>query len=208
MMRILILRPGFWGLSLLIDANIAVYLAMVVSGLGVLSFDIPGLIAWGANARPLLEGTGWLRLFTSQFVHGGLFHIATNMYGLMIAGIMIAPIARNGRLILCYLLCGLGGSLASAFVHPDVVSVGASGAIFGLFGMLFSLSALGDARLLENRGAMFGNAAFVIVLNLVLGFAIPGIDWAAHIGGLLTGIVLGVVFYFVDRPRLADPTSS
>jgi len=197
----LVPRRQFWGLPLLLDINILVYLAMVASGLGAMEFDPRDLVAWGANWRPALQGWGWLRLVTSTFVHGGLLHIAMNMYGLWIAGILIGPIARNGRLVLCYLLCGAAGSAASAFMHADIVSVGASGAIFGLFGMLFALVMFGDRRFVAQRKALFANAAFVIGINLVLSFAIPGIDASAHIGGLVTGFFLGIFFYFLEGRR-------
>jgi len=201
LLSFLLPRREYWGLPLLLDINILVYLAMALSGLGVMEFDPRDLVAWGANWRPALEGWGWLRLVTSPFVHGGLLHIAMNMYGLLIAGILIAPIARNGRLVLCYLLCGSAGSAASAFMHADVVSVGASGAIFGLFGMLFALVMFGDRRFVAQRRMLFANAAFVIGINLILSFAIPGIDASAHIGGLVAGFFLGAFFYLLEGRR-------
>lgn len=200
-LRILVPTRAFWGLPLLLDVNILVYIAMVVSGAGVFSVDIRTLLDWGADYRPALQGWGLLRLITSQFVHIGLFHVATNMYGLFIAGILIAPVARNARLVACYLLCGLGGAIASAAVQPEAVAAGASGAIFGLFGMLFALTMLGDRRFTQQRGQLFANAAFIIGINLLLGFVIPGIGIAAHIGGLVTGFLLGVFFFLADRPQ-------
>jgi membrane associated rhomboid family serine protease len=191
----LIPRRGFWGLALLIDINIAVYLAMVVAGLGVMEFSARDLVAWGGNYGASLEGIDAYRLVTSTFVHAGLLHIATNMWGLLLGGLFLAPVARNARLIFCYLFCGIAGSIASALTHPNVVSVGASGAIFGLFGMLFVLAGLGDRRFVEVRRSLFANAVFIIVANLALGFTIPGIDVSAHIGGLVAGCVLGLVFY-------------
>jgi membrane associated rhomboid family serine protease len=191
-------RPHFWGLALLLDVNILVFVAMVASGLGFMEFDTGDLIDWGANYGPELHGLGLIRLVTSTFVHAGAIHIATNMYGLLIAGLFLSPVARNGRLVVCYLLCGVGGSIASTLVHPDVVSVGASGAIFGLFGMLMVLAGLGDRRFVAARRALFMNAVFVIGANLALGFAIPGIDVAAHIGGLVTGCVIGLVIFFME----------
>src|SRR5262249_37891199 len=110
-------RRGFWGLALLIDINIAVYLAMVVSGLGVMEFSPADLVAWGGNYGASLEGPDAYRLVTSTFVHAGLLHIATNMYGLLLGGLFLAPVARNGRLIFCYLFCGVAGSITSALTH-------------------------------------------------------------------------------------------
>ena len=87
-----------YGLPVLIDINILVYVAMVLAGLGVVSFQSEDLIAWGAEYRPAIHGLGILRLFSSQFVHGGLLHIANNLYGLVFAGMFVSPIASNARL--------------------------------------------------------------------------------------------------------------
>lgn len=203
----LIPRRGFWGLAVLIDINIAVYLAMVASGLGVMEFSARDLVAWGGNYGASLEGIDTYRLVTSTFVHAGLLHIATNMWGLLLGGLFIAPVARNFTLVFCYLFCGIAGSIASALMHPDVVSVGASGAIFGLFGMLFVLAGLGDYRFAQVRRTLFANAAFVIVINLALSFSVPGIDVSAHLGGLAAGCVLGLVFYLRGRRFTAEAPS-
>jgi rhomboid protease GluP len=199
----LVPRKNFWGVAVLVDVNIAVYLAMVLSGLGVMEFSPQDLVTWGGNYGPALEGIGLYRLVTSTFVHAGLLHIATNMYGLLLGGLFIAPAARNGWLIFCYLFCGVCGSIASALMHPDAVSVGASGAIFGLFGMLFVLAGLGDYRFATVRRSLFANAAFIIVINLALSATIPGIDISAHIGGLIAGCVLGLVFFLTGRRAMS-----
>jgi rhomboid protease GluP len=190
-----------YGLPLLIDANIAVFLLMVLSGLGVMSFDPDDLLAWGANFRPALHGIGLFRLITSQFVHGGLIHLLGNLYGLLFAGMFLTPIAVNGRLIACYLLCGLGGSIASALAHPATVSVGASGAIFGLFGIILTLVLLRDVRYAKTPKLLFLNAGIFVGLNLLIGTSIPAIDNAAHVGGLLTGALLGAALFLIHRFR-------
>jgi membrane associated rhomboid family serine protease len=105
--------PKLYGLPILIDTNIVGFLVMALSGLGVMSFDRDDLLVWGANFRPAIHGIGMFRLITSQFVHGGLIHLANNLYGLLFAGMFLTPVALNGRLIASYLLCGLGGSIAS-----------------------------------------------------------------------------------------------
>lgn len=189
----------FYGLPILIDTNIAVFLVMALAGLGVMSFDSDDLLAWGANYRPAIHGIGIFRLIGSQFVHGGLIHLVNNLYGLLFAGLFLTPVAINGRLIACYLLCGLGGSVASVMAHPATISVGASGAIFGLFGILLTLVLLGDARLAKARKFIFINAGIFVGLNLLIGAATPAIDNAAHLGGLLTGALLGVVLFVIHR---------
>lgn len=192
----LVSHKDAWGLQVLLAVNILVFVAMVLSGLGVVSFDRDDLLAWGANYRPALHGLGYLRLVTSEFVHNGLMHLANNMYGLVFAGIFLLPIAGNAGLIACYVLGGLGGSVASAYVHPAIVSVGASGAIFGLFGVLLVHLLMGDKKLVQSRRALLPMAAIFVVLNLVLGAASSGIDNAAHVGGLATGVALGFILFW------------
>lgn len=198
---ILIPRRDNYGLAVLLDINILVYLAMVLAGLGVMNFATDDLLAWGASYRPAIHGLGVLRLISSQFVHGGFLHVANNMQGLLFAAICLSPVMRNSRLILCYLLCGLGGSIASVW-HSVTVSVGASGAIFGLYGILLVLYALKDVRIREMGTALWSSAAIFAGLNLVFGFVSPSTDNAAHIGGLLTGLALGLAIFLIDRPQL------
>lgn len=190
---LLIPSASNYGAPLLFDVNIAVYLAMVLSGLGVMSFDTADLIAWGGNYGPLDHGLGVLRLISCQFVHGGLMHLGNNLYGLLFATLFLSPVISNWRLIACYLVCGLGGSITSLLVHPDIVSIGASGAIMGLWGALLVLSLLRDARMGDARKGILINVAMFTGLTLFLGSVVPGIDNAAHIGGLVTGGVLGLV---------------
>jgi len=190
-----------YGLPVLLDVNVLVFLVMVFSGLGFGSFDTEDLLNWGANYGPMIHGLGVLRLFTSQFVHGGFMHIASNMYGLLFVTMFLLPVASNARLIGCYLIAGLGASLTSVWIHPDTVSVGASGALFGLCGVLLVLLVLRDPRLAHGRGTILANMAVYVALNLAFGAATPGIDNAAHVGGLISGLVIGVVLYVWDRAR-------
>jgi membrane associated rhomboid family serine protease len=193
-----------YGLALLLDINIGVYLAMVIAGLGVVSFQTDDLMNWGANYGPALHGLGLLRLISCQFVHAGIMHLAGNMYGLLIIGMFLIPVITNARLIACYLICGLGGSIASATMHPDIVGVGASGAIFGLAGILLVLLGLNDWRVAAIRRGALINIGIFVVYNLAIGAATPGIDNAAHVGGLATGAVVGLVLFAMGR-RSAPP---
>jgi len=196
-----------WGPALLFAANILVYVAMVLAGLGAISFQIDDLIAWGGNYAPALHGLGWLRLISSQFVHGGLMHILGNMYGLFFASIFLLPVSSNARFLFAYLVCGVGASIASVIYRPTTVSVGASGAIFGLFGVVLAYLLLGDKRLIEVRKMILLNVGIYLGYNLLIGMATPGIDNAAHVGGLATGLVLGIVFYLMDRARSRTETT-
>jgi membrane associated rhomboid family serine protease len=188
-------RRDAYGLPILIDINLAVFLAMALSGLGVMAFQSDDLLKWGANFGPPSLGFGAYRLITSQFVHGGLMHLAFNMYGLLIGGLILAPVMRKGGLIAAYLVCGLAGAITSAMVHPTIISVGASGAIMGLWGILLAMALLGDKRLAAARKPILLNCATFAGLTLFQGALNPGIDNAAHVGGLVMGLVVGAVMF-------------
>jgi rhomboid protease GluP len=171
--------------------NLIAFLAMVFAGLGVVGFHFEDLVGWGALARPLLHGAGFLRLVTYQFVHGGLMHIVNNLYGLFFAGLMLEAVIGGRRLLVAYLIAGVFGGIASVLVHPATVTVGASGSIFGLFGVLFGLLLVKDERVAPARNFLLINAGIYVGLNLLLGAVMPGVDNAAHVGGLLAGLVMG-----------------
>jgi rhomboid protease GluP len=185
----------FPALSLLISANFLVFLGIGLTGAGVVSVSAEDLVRWGANARPLLHGTGWGRLSTSTFVHSGLPHLAANLYGLLFAGLFLEPLVGGVALLAAYVICGTAGSLASAWLHPATVSVGASGAIFGLCGILLVLLIANDSRLAPVRRPLIKNIGLFVLLNLVIGALATNVDNAAHIGGLVAGAILGLAFH-------------
>src|SRR5580700_8362155 len=113
-------------------------------------------------------------------------HLAQNMYGLVIAGVLLVPILRNWGMVTAYLICGLAGSIVSA-MYSKVPSVGASGAIMGLWTTVLVLALFKDPRISEGRAFILVNAAIFIGLTLITGFAQPGIDNAAHLGGVAMG---------------------
>ncbi len=189
-------RPKAYALPLLFDTNVLIFVAMALAGVGFIRVDSDDLLAWGANYRPALHGFGLFRLVSSQFVHAGVIQLLNNMHGLLFAGIFLAGITGNPRLIFCYLVTGFFGSIASAVIHPATVSVGTSGAIFGLFGILLRLSALNDKRLEGLRRFVLINMGIFVSINLLIGAGSSGIDNAAHLGGLTTGVVLGLLLRF------------
>lgn len=170
-------------------------------GLSVLSFllqrTVPGWtdLWWFSPVQGYAQP--W-RFLTAAFVHspGSLLHIGFNMYALWILGQFLEPALGRWRFIALYLTSAVGGSVAvlllvtssSGWLTPVV---GASGAVFGLFGaLLLALRRLGrDAT----------QIVLVLVINAVLGFVIPGIAWQAHLGGLLTGLALGGAFAYAPR---------
>ncbi|CAN5734525.1 hypothetical protein BH23PLA1_BH23PLA1_41080 [soil metagenome] len=172
-----------------------VYLVMVGRGVSWLRPTVLDLVDWGANVGFLvaLEGESW-RLLTSMFLHGGLFHLAVNLWCLYRAGPLIERLYGNLGFTLLYMGSGLGGAIASTWHHPLIPSVGASGAIFGIIGGLGAFvfihrHAIPAPALQSVRG---GVLTFV-VFNLLFGAVVPGIDNAAHLGGLVTGFVAGLL---------------
>ncbi|MBV7534010.1 rhomboid family intramembrane serine protease [Chitinophaga sp. sic0106] len=194
-------RPGYYVTPVLMYLNIGVYLLMVVSGLGVMAFRADDLLQWGANYRPYTVNGQWWRLLTSTFLHGGLVHMASNMFGLVFAGAFLEPLLGGKRLLIAYLVTGIVASAASIAWHPDTVSVGASGAIFGLFGMCVVF--LAKARKNEYAKRQLYNILMLIGYNLLWGLS-GGIDNAAHIGGLLSGMLVGLLLHPGVKKRILE----
>ncbi|MCI0337179.1 MAG: rhomboid family intramembrane serine protease [Acidobacteria bacterium] len=195
--------------------NFVIYLLMAsVAGgnflEGLVFMNDPGtLIAFGAKTNELLERGEWFRLITPIFIHGGLLHIASNSYAIWVIGPIVEKLYGSARFLLIYLLSGIGGVVGSyvgGMTGPGwTPSVGASGAIFGLFGLLFVFGYRYRDELPSNfRRAVTTGMLPVIVINLFIGFSIPVIDNAAHIGGLITGGVLAFIIPYIapGRPRV------
>ncbi|MBO0692539.1 MAG: rhomboid family intramembrane serine protease [Acidimicrobiaceae bacterium] len=140
------------------------------------------------GVAPLLIHQGeWYRLITGAFLHANLQHLLFNMFSLAIIGAPSEVLLGRTRFLATYLLAGLGGSVASyLFGSPNIVAVGASGAIFGLFGAYFVLA--------RRRGFDLRTVSILIVINLVISFADPGVDWLGHLGGLVVGAVVAWAF--------------
>ena len=175
--------------------NVAIFLAMVLADPSVIG-NAPGklLVLLGANAGGLTLGGEYWRLITCVFLHGNLLHIAFNMWCLWNLGALAESLYGHWTFAIVYLLAGVGGSLGSVIWNPDVLSVGASGAIFGIAGALIASYYLGDFSL--PRAAVSGTLRSVVTFvgyNLVFGAMIARVDNAAHIGGLITGMLLGAL---------------
>jgi rhomboid protease GluP len=133
----------------------------------------------------------WWRLFTAMFLHFGLIHLAFNMWVLWSLGQLTERLFGSAYFLVLYLFSGLCGSLGSLYWHPDVNSAGASGAIFGVMGGLFALMVKPATRIPPSIAVAQRNSALIfIAYNLFNGLR-PGIDNAAHIGGLLGGFAMG-----------------
>lgn len=178
----------------IVTANLAVFAVMVLSGVGLMSPTLDDLIGWGANTGPRTLAGQWWRLFTCTFIHAGAIHVAFNMWALWNVGRMVERLVGNFAFLVLYVVSGLAGSLASVAWNPSVTSVGASGAVFGVFGALLGFilahrHAVPASIFQELRNSMLG----VLGANLVLGMSIPGIDMAAHVGGLAAGFLCGLI---------------
>jgi len=185
-------RPGYFATPIILFLNILVFLVMVFAGLGFVSFSSMDLLQWGANFKPSVVEGQWWRLFTSMFLHNGIIHLASNMIGLIFVGILLEPVLGSKRFAIFYLLAGLFASLTSIWWYTATVSVGASGAIFGLYGIFTAL-------LLSNVFPKSFSKSFLVTMGIFIGYNLimglnGGIDNAAHIGGLISGLIIG---YFV-----------
>jgi rhomboid protease GluP len=175
--------------------NVAVFVAMTLAGVSMLGNPSgQDLVHWGANYGPLTVSGQWWRLLTSVFIHGGLLHIAFNMWCLWDLGRLAESVYGHWTFAAVYLISGLSASLASVVWNPVVLSVGASGAIFGIAGALIASFYLGEFSL--PRAAMTGMLRSVVLFvgyNLFFGAVIARTDNAAHIGGLVMGLLLGAL---------------
>jgi len=177
--------------TILVAINAAVFVGMAVTGVSLVSPTSLQLVKWGADWGPLSLNTQPWRLLTSNYVHIGIIHIAFNMWCLLSLGALAERVFDRWTYILVYTATGIAGSLASLAWHPTVVGAGASGAIFGLAGAL--LAALYLGKLPIPKEAVRGTVKSLVIFaayNLFLGLR-SGVDNAAHIGGLASGLVLG-----------------
>jgi membrane associated rhomboid family serine protease len=158
----------------------------------LLQYAVPGLQSRLLLNVDAVSSGQYYRLLSAAFLHGGLLHIFFNMYLLLLVGSQLEAALGRWRFTALYLVSALGGSAASYLFNPPGYSaLGASGAVFGLFGALFVVS-----RRLNTDAT---GVVWLIVLNLVLGVVLPGIDWRAHVGGLVTGAVLAAAYAYAPR---------
>lgn len=195
-------KAGYFITPVLIYINIIVFAIMVIIGLGFISFHGADLLTWGANYRPLVTEGQWWRLVTSTFLHGGIMHLLANMYGLLFVGIFLEPLLGWKKYLLAYLLTGILASLASVLWYDATVSVGASGAIFGLYGIFiaFLLTKIYEPDLAKS---FLVSTMIFVGYNLLMGLA-GGIDNAAHIGGLLSGFLIGLILSSALKKQLEN----
>jgi rhomboid protease GluP len=186
--------PVVWISPLLIGLNIGMFVVVAAASGSLLSITIPAMIAWGADYGPLTLAGDWWRLVACTFLHWGLFHLLCNLWGLHQGGRVMERLAGNFGFLVLYLFSGIAGSLLSIRWSPDAVCAGASGAVFGIYGALGAWhfrrrQDIPDRIVREVRSSTIPFLGF----NLLIGLGVPGIDQAAHIGGIVAGILSGLI---------------
>jgi membrane associated rhomboid family serine protease len=208
--RAILTRPAPFTIALLV-ANIFVFLLTILSSGGENSplFNAV-LIAYGAKTNALINAGQWWRFVTPIFLHGGVIHLLMNMYGLWVLGPYVERLYGSAKFVFFWVVTGIAGVVGGyltvrpnmqlnwvtgfLFKKGDPVSVGASGALFGLIGVLFVFGIKFRHELPDGFKRAFGTGMLpTIVLNIFIGFTIPVIDNAAHMGGLLAGAALALV---------------
>jgi len=178
----------------LFGANVAVFLAMVLASGPSMDFTGQVLVHFGANYGPYTLSGDWWRLLTYMFLHGGIFHIAINMWCLWNLGTLCESLYGRWTYAAVYLITGVAGGLASVAWNPLVLSVGASGALFGLSGALIASFYLGEFSLSGiSIKATLSSLLFFCGFSLYVGTLSQGIDNACHVGGLVSGLILGAL---------------
>lgn len=180
---------------ILIVLNLMVFLYGVLHG-------NDELINMFGNNYELVQNGEFYRLFTCMFVHADILHILFNMIALYSIGPVVERYYGKGKFLLIYLVSGLLGSIFSGvFMTADSISIGASGAIFGLLGSICYFTYYYRATL---QGILRGSIMPVIIINLVIGFLSTSIDLSAHIGGLIGGILISMAIGIGDKHRKSD----
>jgi membrane associated rhomboid family serine protease len=160
-------------------------LCLLIFGIQYLTGLNASLAKWGYYP-PYTAAQPW-RMFTSIFIHGSVIHVLSNMFSLFVMGPALEMAIGRVRYLVLFVVAGFGGSVGVLLIAPsNTLAFGASGAIFGLFGAYFIIQ--------RKTGGNLGGIAGLIVLNLVIGFVLPGIAWQAHVGGLVTGAAVAFVY--------------
>jgi rhomboid protease GluP len=204
--RIVQATPRAFVTPVLVGLNVLVFVAMVASGLSFMDPSIEGLLKWGANYGPDVTQGQWWRLLTAMFIHIGIIHIAMNMYILWGIGKLTERLFGNFGFLVLYLLAGLGGSLTSVWWKPFTVSAGASGAVFGVYGGLLGYLLLQRHTVPKrNVSSLATSAGTFLVYNLIYSMMSARVDIAAHLGGFVTGFLVGGA---LAQPLIASNVSA
>ncbi len=167
-------------------------LITVISAAYLVNLVYPEFYDYTALFRPFVDSGEYWRLFTVALVHGGLTHLFFNMFSLLVLGNPVEAALGKARFLVIFFVSLLTGSLASIYLNSyPHISVGASGAVFGLFGAFIAM------RKMISEGV---RDIYVIVgLNFVFGFVLGGVDWRAHLGGLIGGYLTTAILLRITR---------
>lgn len=172
--------------KVLIGINVGLFIVEMVAGMDAV------IRQWGMYPAAVSLGGEWWRLFTAAFLHGSLLHIGFNMLVLWLVGRPLESILGHVRFVVLYLLAALGGSVASYTFSPlNTLSVGASGAIFGLMAALLVAG--------HSLKADVTQIAVLLAINIGIGFVVAGIDWRAHLGGAAVGAVVAAIMAYAPK---------
>lgn len=187
----------------IIAINVIIFVLMALDGAGIMDANGYVHLKWGSNYGPLTLSGDWWRLITNTFIHFGIIHLAMNMYCLYTVGIYLEPMLGKIRYATAYLCTAVLASVISLYWHTEPAnSAGASGAVFGVYGVFLALL---TSNLIPKkvRTALLQNIVIFVGYNLLYGLK-GGIDNAAHIGGLLSGLVIGYAYMFAITKEKAE----
>lgn len=191
-------REGYYVTPIVFYINTLIFLMVWATG-G--SFFLPNhhtMTFWGANQKVLvLNGETW-RLLTNIFLHWGFIHYLMNMYALISIGMLLEPEIGSRKFLFAYFLCGLAGSASSLIFNDFVLSAGASGAIFGLYGVFLALYKSNGTKN-KSQKAVFSSVGVFVAYNLLSGLRSEQIDNACHIGGFSAGVIWGFSIYYYEK---------
>jgi membrane associated rhomboid family serine protease len=188
--------PGFESAPatyVLIAVNVIAYLIQIATGAGGFSGGLTQFTVDFALFGPSVAEGEWYRLLTSGFLHAGLIHLGFNMFLLFFLGRLLEPSLGTPRFVVLYFASLLAGSFGALVVEPNALTIGASGAVFGLAGATFVIA--------RGRGmdALAGEIGFLILFNLAFSFISPRISVGGHIGGLIGGILCAAVIVAAEK---------
>jgi rhomboid protease GluP len=178
--------------STLLAINIIVYLVTLIPGIG------EDVVAWGVSFNFLIANGEWWRIVTAMFLHGGFAHILFNAFSLFVFAPDLERLIGKGRFILIYFASGLAGNILTYIIQDySYASLGASGAIFGVFGAFAALVYYTRNNFPQLKQVVLP----LVIISVVMTFLSSGINVTAHLGGLVTGFVIGLYFFNPQNRR-------
>jgi membrane associated rhomboid family serine protease len=192
------LFSSFPATLILIAVNVAAFLAEVAGGGGGLSPRGSSLLVNFGLYGPFVAEGEWYRLLTSGFLHISLIHIGFNMFALYFLGRILEPGIGTPRFVALYFASLFAGSLGATLLSPDTLTIGASGAVFGIFGATFVIA--------RHRGisGLASSIGVILLLNLAITFGNPEISIGGHLGGLVGGVLCALFIIAGERGMLGE----